>query len=316
MVDVLPLPCTLPFAPTNPFSHDSQRELSQRTFNMCSEPVKILTLSPMARLCQMEYLLTLCNSEPAKVVSGQEASIWVTKQAAIEPCLVFPRDVPAIVEQNVMKQVISSESLANDSSTGFCSPLTSDKDLDTEDRESTSDSKSDQLDSFTCQPCNKGSRGHPDFCARPCLYFRAGNCVNGTACDFCHHDHEKQAAHLDKRNRSNFSKLSFAERVEVILPIITERAQLLNLTKSLESIDELKRFVDEHFAQTHGAAESKISSRENRKLKQMLKCLRMQELVKRLKSPETPPSMQLSIDVLACQLQDEGTRCVECRPGC
>lgn len=298
--------------------HDHTSEQPQSaavTANMCGEPMKVLTWSPYVR-CS--------TNEPTKVVTRRlgethlaDAPMKLTI-VATEPWFLFPSDILAAVQPDATKQDKAPESPVNDSPTGFCGDGACDEHIETEDRESASSSKSEQcVDAFTLQPVNKGSRGHPDFCARPCLYFHAGTCVNGTSCEFCHCDHEKHLVHLDKRNRSSLSKLPFAERVELILPIIAERAQLLSLTKSLESIAHLKQLVDDRDilqVQTSATADRKITSRESKKLKQMLRCLRVQELVRRLNPQEAPPSVQLSIAVLAFQLQDEGTESVECRP--
>jgi len=35
---------------------------------------------------------------------------------------------------------------------------------------------------------NKGSRGHPFLCKRPCVRMAKGICNMGNACEYCHHD--------------------------------------------------------------------------------------------------------------------------------
>ncbi|CAJ1354464.1 unnamed protein product, partial [Effrenium voratum] len=34
-----------------------------------------------------------------------------------------------------------------------------------------------------------GSIGHPEVCRRPCIYFSAGHCELGEACNYCHVAH-------------------------------------------------------------------------------------------------------------------------------
>ncbi|CAE7247406.1 unnamed protein product, partial [Symbiodinium necroappetens] len=49
---------------------------------------------------------------------------------------------------------------------------------------------------------NRGSEGHPFFCARPCIrYQTSGTCQLGSDCGFCHHVHEPEIK-LDKRHRA------------------------------------------------------------------------------------------------------------------
>ena len=38
---------------------------------------------------------------------------------------------------------------------------------------------------------NKGSRGHPVVCRRPCIRFAKGDCEVGDACGYCHHQHPR-----------------------------------------------------------------------------------------------------------------------------
>lgn len=74
---------------------------------------------------------------------------------------------------------------------------------------------------------NPGSVGHPEVCSRPCLYYAAGNCANGNACDFCHLLHDKRPAHLDKRNRDILQELPFDAVVALVLPVVREKVQAL-----------------------------------------------------------------------------------------
>lgn len=154
-------------------------------------------------------------------------------------------------------------------------------------------------------PTNEGSRGHPDFCSRPCLYFAAGTCFNGESCHFCHIPHDKRTVHLDKRNRASLHSLDFANRLDLVLPAILERARHLGVADSLEHrFAEVKRLMDNSKTSGEHAAPRKLVANERGKLKSVLKGLRVQELFKMLKHPSAPPSVQLSIDILHCEMQD------------
>lgn len=161
---------------------------------------------------------------------------------------------------------------------------------------------------------NIGSRGHPDFCPRPCLYFAQGTCNNGASCEFCHLDHERHPMHLDKRNRLSLGRLSFLERAKIILPVISKRAQLLNLPSSFQAASQLTQLINEHHAtqELPKVENTQMTSRERKKLRHMLEGLKVQELIRRLKAEEASPSVQLSIEILACQMQHEGTKSAEC----
>ncbi|CAJ1449300.1 unnamed protein product [Effrenium voratum] len=54
---------------------------------------------------------------------------------------------------------------------------------------------------------NPGSLGHPELCARSCLFFSRKSCTNGDSCHFCHGEHGVRKAHLDKRNREKLKGL-------------------------------------------------------------------------------------------------------------
>jgi hypothetical protein len=165
----------------------------------------------------------------------------------------------------------------------------------------------DQIDASEEMPANAGSLGHPDFCARPCLYFAMGKCANGTSCEFCHLDHDRKDVHLDKRNRLSLGRLSFTERASFILPIIASRAQQLGLTQSLEGINQLQSQTAEQQSTEEQAAATALTSREGKKLRHILRGLRVQELFRRLKAKDAPSSVQLLIDAVSSQMHEEGS---------
>mmetsp|Transcript_68995 Transcript_68995/g.135458 ORF Transcript_68995/g.135458 Transcript_68995/m.135458 type:complete len:223 (+) Transcript_68995:56-724(+) len=92
----------------------------------------------------------------------------------------------------------------------------------------------------TQAPPNGGSLGHPIVCSRPCLYFAAGECANGSSCDFCHMNHPKRPHHLDKQHRAMLQNFAPEVRRAWLFAII--RAKLLSLDKSAamqDIVDEL-----------------------------------------------------------------------------
>lgn len=94
---------------------------------------------------------------------------------------------------------------------------------------------------------NPGSRGHPELCVRPCIYFAAGTCANGADCGYCHAPHGARPAHLDKRHREQLKDMPFPERASLILPFLRKKARVLGLvqqsTELLESIESCLTLV-------------------------------------------------------------------------
>eukprot|EP00928_Gymnodinium_smaydae_P033649 TRINITY_DN24042_c0_g1_i1.p1 TRINITY_DN24042_c0_g1~~TRINITY_DN24042_c0_g1_i1.p1 ORF type:complete len:536 (-),score=75.50 TRINITY_DN24042_c0_g1_i1:15-1622(-) len=87
---------------------------------------------------------------------------------------------------------------------------------------------------------SRGNIGHPELCARPCIYASRGDCVNGDACGFCHMPHVKRAVHLDKKGRDLLKRMTFEERLQTILPAVRYKVGELKLgDECVEAIDEI-----------------------------------------------------------------------------
>lgn len=69
-----------------------------------------------------------------------------------------------------------------------------------------------------------GSVGHPEMCARPCMFFESGSCANGAACDFCHMEHATRPAKLDRWQRDALRAMSPERAKALILPVLWQRA--------------------------------------------------------------------------------------------
>eukprot|EP00930_Biecheleria_cincta_P081322 TRINITY_DN7016_c0_g2_i3.p1 TRINITY_DN7016_c0_g2~~TRINITY_DN7016_c0_g2_i3.p1 ORF type:complete len:296 (-),score=53.63 TRINITY_DN7016_c0_g2_i3:125-1012(-) len=78
---------------------------------------------------------------------------------------------------------------------------------------------------------SQGSRGHPEVCRRPCIYFAQGDCQNGSACGFCHFDHEGRASHWDKRNREMLKRMTLADLLPLVLKLARKRAQDIGMLR-------------------------------------------------------------------------------------
>eukprot|EP00931_Biecheleriopsis_adriatica_P067910 TRINITY_DN41961_c0_g1_i1.p1 TRINITY_DN41961_c0_g1~~TRINITY_DN41961_c0_g1_i1.p1 ORF type:complete len:258 (+),score=45.29 TRINITY_DN41961_c0_g1_i1:69-842(+) len=72
-------------------------------------------------------------------------------------------------------------------------------------------------------PASLGSRGHPEFCMRPCIFFARGECPNGTQCQYCHLDHSRKPFHLDKSNREQLRSLHCAAVITASVPLVKNK---------------------------------------------------------------------------------------------
>mmetsp|Transcript_77132 Transcript_77132/g.223220 ORF Transcript_77132/g.223220 Transcript_77132/m.223220 type:complete len:936 (-) Transcript_77132:33-2840(-) len=80
---------------------------------------------------------------------------------------------------------------------------------------------------------NPGSRGHPDLCIRPCLYFAQGNCSNGNECAFCHLPHPKRPVRFDKLHRESLKRMTFGQFLSIILPVLKQKVRNLDLASDV-----------------------------------------------------------------------------------
>ncbi|CAE8723515.1 unnamed protein product [Polarella glacialis] len=93
---------------------------------------------------------------------------------------------------------------------------------------------------------NPGSMAHPELCRRPCIYFAAGSCANGSACGYCHLSHEHRPSHLDRRHRDVLRNLSEAVRLALLLPVLRCRAESIGL--AAEAVEVLALLEDKAVA--------------------------------------------------------------------
>jgi len=101
---------------------------------------------------------------------------------------------------------------------------------------------------------NPGSIGHPDFCARPCLYYAAGasTCQNGNECGFCHMSHPKRPVRLDKRHREALKRLPFEELLLAVLPGLKEKAG------HLDASGEISAMLDQLESKAHASSAARL----------------------------------------------------------
>ncbi|CAE7255510.1 MNN10 [Symbiodinium natans] len=86
---------------------------------------------------------------------------------------------------------------------------------------------------------NPGSLGHPQLCRRRCIYFAKGHCQHGSSCGFCHLEHTRQPAQLDKKQRTIFDKLTEGQKLEILLPHLRAKATEEQLQHKADSVVQI-----------------------------------------------------------------------------
>eukprot|EP00928_Gymnodinium_smaydae_P090908 TRINITY_DN7461_c0_g1_i1.p1 TRINITY_DN7461_c0_g1~~TRINITY_DN7461_c0_g1_i1.p1 ORF type:complete len:560 (+),score=52.46 TRINITY_DN7461_c0_g1_i1:88-1767(+) len=87
-----------------------------------------------------------------------------------------------------------------------------------------------------------GSVGHPEVCARPCVFAATGRCERGFRCTFCHMDHETIPHHLDKRRRAALTRMTHEQRVATIMPIV--RTKVINLLLDQDLLQDISDILN------------------------------------------------------------------------
>eukprot|EP00435_Cladocopium_sp_Y103_P067101 s253_g29.t1 len=74
---------------------------------------------------------------------------------------------------------------------------------------------------------SRGSYGHPQVCARPCILFLRDACWKGDKCGFCHlpHESKSRSGFLDKQQRDYLKQLPKVTFLKMLLPFVAERVK-------------------------------------------------------------------------------------------
>eukprot|EP00435_Cladocopium_sp_Y103_P038748 s2436_g10.t1 len=92
------------------------------------------------------------------------------------------------------------------------------------------------LDALNAQ--SFGSRGHPEFCCKPCAYFRGGKCRCGVLCDQCHEIHDQ--VRLSKSQRRQIEDLTGWK----LLMVMRDSIRIRRRNPSEERPDNAKQGID------------------------------------------------------------------------
>lgn len=134
------------------------------------------------------------------------------------------------------------------------------------------------ISSIVSNPCSLGSAGHPDLCRRPCMYFAAGKCSNGAACDYCHMNHDGRTMHLDKRQREFLSKIPNEKFLALILHYLEAKADENGFRSAAKELLQLLRGFA-HLGSDEPIVLPELPTKMWSKLDYMLKKMTFQSLV-------------------------------------
>lgn len=80
-------------------------------------------------------------------------------------------------------------------------------------------------------PISRGSYGHPEMCAAPCIRAFYSKCTNGVLCEFCHFGHTKAKVKLFKAQRQLFDSLEEATVLSLVLSLPRDKCKKLPATQ-------------------------------------------------------------------------------------
>jgi len=87
---------------------------------------------------------------------------------------------------------------------------------------------------------NKGSRGHPFLCKRPCVRMAKGICNMGNACEYCHHDAHGPTASPNKGQLRQLKSMDTGDLLATLLPHIRKAVADAGISVELVEIVERK----------------------------------------------------------------------------
>ena len=115
---------------------------------------------------------------------------------------------------------------------------------------------------------NPGSSGHPDLCARPCVYIAKRGACNVDSCNFCHlgHDPDRPPAKLDQRSRQILSKLARGDVCALLLGIF--RAKIEQMEQLRDTAAHILKLLEEEIAKY--PPEGRLAGKRSQELRKFL----------------------------------------------
>ncbi|CAE7505893.1 unnamed protein product [Symbiodinium sp. KB8] len=149
---------------------------------------------------------------------------------------------------------------------------------------------------FRTKVRNRGSEGHPFFCARPCIrYQTSGTCQLGSDCGFCHHVHEPEIK-LDKRHRAAVQRMPLSELFEIMWPLLERRARDAGVSEA--DVQEMYQVLN-HESQP-SVSDGTMTGRAKQNFRQMLRSTnkKMSMLLSMIAGRCTADGQERLLDVL------------------
>jgi len=152
------------------------------------------------------------------------------------------------------------------------------------------------------KPWSCGSRGHPQLCRRPCIYFASGRCTTGAQCNYCHLAHEERGAKLDKQQRQKLASMGCGEALRVLRDMLKQNAAengFLDLAKDVLGLMEKEMVV-------YGPLEDISQESAHRRLERVLARMPFHQLallaVSKTQKPEFSCEMNHHLEQLTSAL--------------
>lgn len=150
-----------------------------------------------------------------------------------------------------------------------------------------------------------GTVGHPEFCARPCIYAARGACTSGDRCAFCHIPH-KGTPKLDKRQRANLQEMQNAEVIELILASLRCKVKWSKGQLRLQSLMEFlqrERQLYPAVAQELDPDVAEQKRRDMQSIQSVLTKTSIASIMCLIKAPPFRPEFHAEVEVLLDELK-------------
>eukprot|EP00439_Symbiodinium_sp_Y106_P039394 s576_g4.t2 len=124
----------------------------------------------------------------------------------------------------------------------------------------------------------EGSVGHPELCARPCVYFAKNNSCHVESCGFCHMDQHRPCRKL-VRSQRHLLPTDMGDRLKLLLEVFEDRAESRRLTgRAAGMLRAIERELMAH------PPEKKLSDRNARLLRRSLSRFNLSSIMRHFTS--------------------------------
>ena len=151
-----------------------------------------------------------------------------------------------------------------------------------------------------------GSLGHPEFCARPCIYAARGNCTSGDSCAFCHIPH-KGTPKLDKKQRANLQEMQTAEVIELIIASLRCKVKWskgqLRLQSLMDFLQQERQLVDPAIPRQLDPDVAEQKRRDTQSIQSVLTKTSIASIMCLIKAPPFRPEFHAEVEVLLDELK-------------